>query len=189
MRNLPSVAVYSLLLASAVFTSECFGRVGEPKETRADFNAAYRAFQEASESNNQEDLYDLAVEALRIGEQLFGDESKSVAALTMNAALAFPSLVFTNRADAEPLMRKLVRRYLNVYGEESIELGEPYTLLAEALYRAYRLGSIDAAREINAITAKVQALARKFPGQLNWEALLIRLIRLQANAQLSLIHI
>ena len=184
MRNLPSVAVYSLLLlASAVFTSECFGQEGEPEVTRADFNTAYRAFQEASESNNQENLYDLAVEALRIGEQLFGDESKSVAALTMNAALAFPSLVFTNRADAEPLMRKLVRRYLNVYGDESIELGEPYTLLAEALYRAYRLGSIDAAREINAITAKVQALARKFPGQLNWEALLIRLIRLQANAQ------
>ena len=43
-------------------------------------------------------LYDLAVEALRIGEQLFGDESKSVAALTMNAALAFPSVVFTNRS-------------------------------------------------------------------------------------------
>lgn len=121
--------------------------------TRVDFNAAYRSFQEASESNNQDNLYDLAVEALRIGEQLFGDESKSVAALTMNAALAFPSVVFTNRADAEPLMRKLVRRYLNVYGEESFELGEPYTLLAEALYREYRLGSIDAAREISAITA------------------------------------
>ena len=184
MRNLPLVAVFSLLLlASAVFTSECFGQEVEPEVTRADFNAAYRSFQEASESNNQDNLYDLAVEALRIGEQLFGDESKSVAALTMNAALAFPSVVFTNRADAEPLMRKLVRRYLNVYGEESFELGEPYTLLAEALYREYRLGSIDAAREISAITAKVEALARQFPGQLNWEALLIRLIRLQANAR------
>ena len=63
------------------------------------------------------------------------------------------------------------------------ELGEPYTLLAEALYREYRLGSIDAAREISAITAKVEALARQLPGQLNWEALLIRLIRLQANAR------
>ena len=154
MRNLPLVAVFSLLLlASAVFASECFGQEVEPEVTRVDFNAAYRSFQEASESNNQENVYDLAVEALRIGEQLFGDESKSVAALTMNAALAFPSVVFTNRADAEPLMRKLVRRYLNVYGEESFELGEPYTLLAEALYREYRLGSIDAVREISAITA------------------------------------
>ena len=183
MSKTPLVAVFSLLLASVAFTSECFGQEVEPKVARADFNAAYRAFQEASESNNQENVYDLAVEALRIGEQLFGDESKSVAALTMNAALAFPSLVFTNRADAEPLMRKLVRRYLNLYGEGSFELGEPYTLLAEALYQEYKLGSIDAAREINAITAKVEALARKFPGQLNWEALLIRLIRLQANAR------
>jgi len=183
MSKTPLVAVFSLLLASVAFTSECFGQEVEPKVARADFNAAYRAFQEASESNNQENVYDLAVEALRIGEQLFGDESKSVAALTMNAALAFPSLVFTNRADAEPLMRKLVRRYLNLYGEGSFELGEPYTLLAEALYQEYKLGSIDAAREINAIRAKVEALARKFPGQLNWEALLIRLIRLQANAR------
>jgi len=183
MSKTPLVAVFSLLQASVAFTSECFGQEVEPKVARADFNAAYRAFQEASESNNQENVYDLAVEALRIGEQLFGDESKSVAALTMNAALAFPSLVFTNRADAEPLMRKLVRRYLNLYGEGSFELGEPYTLLAEALYQEYKLGSIDAAREINAIRAKVEALARKFPGQLNWEALLIRLIRLQANAR------
>ena len=54
MRNLPSVAVYSLLLlVSAVFTFECFGQEGEPEVTRADFIAAYRAFQEAAESNNQ----------------------------------------------------------------------------------------------------------------------------------------
>ena len=53
MRNLPLVAVFSLLLlASAVFTSECFGQEVEPEVTRADFNAAYRSFQEASESNN-----------------------------------------------------------------------------------------------------------------------------------------
>ena len=150
------------------------------KSSREEFNTVYRAFREASESGNRNEAYELAVEALRIGEVVFGEESKSVAALTMNAALAYPT-DWRNLplSDAVPLMRKLVSRYLQVYGSSSPELGEPYVLLAESLHGDFISGSVDAAKEIDELRRKVEALSQEFPDDLNWDSLRIRILRMQ----------
>jgi len=173
-----SAAVFMTLMVSS---PQNLAEEADAKPSREDFNIVYRAFREASESGNRKEAYELAVEALRIGEVVFGEESKSVAALTMNAALAYPT-DWRNLpgSDAVPLMRKLVNRYLQVYGSSSPELGEPYVLLAESLHRDFISGSVDAAKEIDELRRKVEALSQEFPDDLNWNSLRIRILRMQA---------
>ena len=172
-----STAVFMTLTVSS---PQNLAEEADAKPSREDFNIVYRAFREASESGNRKEAYELAVEALRIGEVVFGEESKSVAALTMNAALAYPT-DWRNLplSDAVPLMRKLVSRYLQVYGSSSPELGEPYVLLAESLFGDFMFGSVDAAKEIDELRRKVEALSQEFPDDLNWDSLRVRILRMQ----------
>ena len=172
-----STAVFMTLTVSS---PQNLAEEADAKPSREDFNIVYRAFREASESGNRREAYELAVEALRIGEVVFGEESKSVAALTMNAALAYPT-DWRNLpdSDAVPLMRKLVSRYLQLYGSSSSELGEPYLLLAESLHEDFMSGSVDAAKEIDELRRKAETLSQKFPDDLDWDSLRTRFIRLQ----------
>ena len=172
-----STAVFMTLMVSS---PQNLAEEADAKHSREDFNIVYRAFREASESGNRKEAYELAVEALRIGEVVFGEESKSVAALTMNAALAYPT-DWRNLpiSDAVPLMRKLVSRYLQFYGSSSSELGEPYVLLAESLHEDFIRGSVDAAKEIDELRRKAETLSQKFPDDLDWDSLRTRFIRLQ----------
>ena len=172
-----STAVFMTLTVSS---PQNLAEEADAKPSREDFNIVYRAFREASESGNRKEAYELAVEALRIGEVVFGEESKSVAALTMNAALAYPT-DWRNLpdSDAVPLMRKLVSRYLQFYGSFSSELGEPYLLLAESLHEDFMSGSVDAAKEIDELRRKAETLSQKFPDDLDWDSLRTRFIRLQ----------
>ena len=172
-----STAVFMTLTVSS---PQNLAEEADAKPSREDFNIVYRAFREASESGNRKEAYELAIEALRIGEVVFGEESKSVAALTMNAALAYPT-DWRNlpNSDAVPLMRKLVSRYLQFYGSSSSELGEPYVLLAESLHEDFMQGSVDAAREIDELRRKAETLSQKFPDDLDWDSLRTRFIRLQ----------
>ena len=171
----------AVLMTLAVFSPQNLAEELNAKPSRKEFNTVYRAFREASESGNRKEAYELAVEALRIGEVIFGEESKNVATLTKNAALAYP----TNwrklpDSDAIPLMRKLVSRYLQFYGSSSSELGEPYALLAESLHEDFMRGSVDAAIEIDELRRKAETLSQEFPDDLDWDLLRIRFIRLQA---------
>lgn len=172
-----STAVFMTLTVSS---PQNLAEEADAKPSRKEFNTVYRAFREASESGNRKEAYELAIEALRIGEVVFGEESKSVAALTMNAALAYPT-DWRNLPDsgAVPLMRKLVSRYLQFYGSSSPELGEPYVLLAESLHRDFMQGSVDAAKEIDQLRRKVEALWQEFPNDLNWDSLRVRILRMQ----------
>ncbi len=172
-----STAVFMTLTVSS---PQNLAEEADAKPSREDFNIVYRAFRETSESGNRKEAYELAVEALRIGEVVFGEESKSVAALTMNAALAYPT-DWRNLpdSDAVPLMRKLVSRYLQFYGSFSSELGEPYLLLAESLHEDFMSGSVDAAKEIDELRRKAETLSQKFPDDLDWDSLRTRFIRLQ----------
>lgn len=177
---LPRTASTAAFIALIIASPQNLSQEVDAKVTREEFNTVYRAFREASESGNRKEAYELAVEALRIGEVVFGEESKSVAALTMNAALAYPT-DWRNLpdSDAVPLMRKLVRRYLQFYGSSSSELGEPYVLLAESLHEDFMQGSVDAAREIDELRRKAETLSQEFPDDLDWDSLRSRLIRLQ----------
>ena len=172
-----SAAVFMTLTVSS---PQNLAKEADAKPSREEFNTVYRAFREASEAGNRKEAYELAVEALRVGEVVFGEESKSVAALTMNAALAYPT-DWRNLpgSDAVPLMRKLVSRYLQLYGSSSSELGEPYVLLAESLHEDFMQGSVDAAREIDELRRKAETLSQKFPNDLDWDSLRTRFIRLQ----------
>ena len=76
-------------------------------------------------------------------------------------------------------MRKLVSRYLQFYGSSSPELGEPYVLLAESLFEDFMFGSVDAAKEIDELRRKVEALSQEFPDDLNWDSLRVRILRMQ----------
>ena len=172
-----STAVFMTLTVSS---PQNLAKEADAKPSREEFNTVYRAFSEASEAGNRKEAYELAVEALRIGEVVFGEESKSVAALTMNAALAYPT-DWRNLpdSDAVPLMRKLVSRYHQFYGSSSPELGEPYVLLAESLHEDFIRGSVDAAREIDELRRKAETLSEEFPDDLDWDSLRTRFIRLQ----------
>ena len=172
-----STAVFMTLTVSS---PQNLAEEADAKRSREEFNNVYRAFREASESGSRTEAYELAVEALRIGELVFGEESKSVAALTMNAALAYPT-DWRNlpSSDAIPLMRKLVNRYLQFYGLSSPELGEAYVLLAESLHEDFMRGSVDAAREIDELRRKAESLSQEFPDDLDWDSLRTRFIRLQ----------
>lgn len=176
-----SRAVSTAVFMTLTFSSpQNLAEEADAKPSSKEFNTVYRAFREASESGNRKKAHELAIEALRIGEVVFGEESKSVAALTMNAALAYPT-DWRNLpgSDAVPLMRKLVNRYLQVYGSSSPELGEPYVLLAESLFGDFMFGSVDAAKEIDELRRKVEALSQEFPDDLNWNSLRIRILRMQ----------
>jgi len=177
---LPRTASTTAFIALIIASPQNLAQEVDAKVTREGFNTVYRAFREASESGNRKETYELAVEALRIGEVVFGEGSKSVAALTMNAALAYPT-DWRNLPDsgAVPLMRKLVSRYLQVYGSSSPELGEPYVLLAESLFGDFMFGSVDAAKEIGELRRKVEALSQEFPDDLNWDSLRVRILRMQ----------
>ena len=177
---LPRTASTAAFIALIISSPQNLAQEVDAKASREEFNTVYRAFREASESDNREEAYELAVEALRIGEVVFGEGSKSVAALTMNAALAYPT-DWRNlpSSDAIPLMRKLVNRYLQFYGSSSPELGEPYVLLAESLHEDFIRGSVDAAREIDELRRKTETLSQEFPDDLDWDSLRTRLIRLQ----------
>ena len=98
------------------------------------FKAAYVAFQTAQKQGNKVETHEYAMEALRLGEQIYGENHRSTAALTMNAALAYPTgWQGMPRPDSLNLMRQLVARYENLFGSQSIEVIEPLLLLAEAL--------------------------------------------------------
>ena len=76
------------------------------------FNTAYKAFRTAARDNNAEAQHQHATVALRLGSDLFAEDSQTLALLTMNAALAYPTawgLLPTHTA--LPLMRHLVTRY------------------------------------------------------------------------------
>ncbi|MEC8544733.1 MAG: hypothetical protein VXY89_14390, partial [SAR324 cluster bacterium] len=177
---LPRTASTAAFIALIIASPQNLAQEVDAKVTREEFNTVYRAFREASESGSRTEAYELAVEALRIGEVVFGEGSKSVAALTMNAALAYPT-DWRNLplSDAVPLMRKLVSRYLQFYGSSSPELGEPYVLLAESLHEDFIRGSVDAAREIDELRRKTETLSQEFPDDLDWDSLRTRFIRLQ----------
>ena len=176
-------AVLTTLLAFLSLGSfKSTAKAADVAMTRADFNYAYQAFQRSAKSKDEGKTFELALKALHIGESVFGEDSKTVATLTMNAALAYPTDSYSlPDTSAEPLMRKLVDRYLRLYGPDSVELGEPYTLLAESLYNHYREGASEAAAEINKLRGKVGSLAKRFPNELDWQSLLVRLIRLQTD--------
>ena len=120
---LPRTASTAAFIALIIASPQNLAQEVDAKVTREEFNDVYRAFREASESGSRTEAYELAVEALRIGEVVFGEGSNSVAALTMNAALAHPT-DWRNLplAEAVPLMRKLVSRYLQVYGLSLIHI-------------------------------------------------------------------
>ena len=54
------------------------------------FNTAYKAFRTAARDNNAEAQHQHATVALRLGSDLFAEDSQTLAVLTMNAALAYP---------------------------------------------------------------------------------------------------
>ena len=67
-----TVALATLTVSSPRTLAEEAGA----KPSREEFNTVYRAFREASESSSRTEAYELAIEALRIGEVVFGEESK-----------------------------------------------------------------------------------------------------------------
>ena len=84
---LPRTASTAAFIALIIASPQNLAQEVDAKVTREEFNTVYRAFREASESGSRTEAYELAVEALRIGEVVFGEESKSVA-----AALPCPAL-------------------------------------------------------------------------------------------------
>ena len=98
------------------------------------FNTAYKAFRTAERDNNAEAQHQHATVALRLGSDLFAEDSQTLAVLTMNAALAYPTAWGLLPAHtALPLMQRLVTRYESLFGQDSIDVIEPLLLLAETL--------------------------------------------------------
>jgi len=158
------------------------------------FNTAYKAFRAAAQDNNAEAKHLHATEALRLGSDLFEAESQTLAALTMAAALAYPTAWgFLPEHTALPLMRRLVTRYESVFGRNSINVIEPLLLLAETL-TAYSLHAppdesaadartrvLDTETEIDRLTKRILQLTKTFGPRIDVAAVLQRLSGLRTG--------
>jgi len=170
------------------------------------FNTAYKAFRTAEQVNNAEAQHQHATEALRLGSDLFEAESQTLAVLTMNAALAYPTAWgFLPAHTALPLMRRLVTRYESLFGQDSIDVIEPLLLLAETL-TAYSLHAVpdestadartrilDTETEIASLSQRIYHLTKSFGPNIDAATVLQRLSGLRTGfseeAALSAIEI
>ena len=182
--------VLSLLLSNSAIGAE-----GAPGPVDASqFKAAYAAFQKAQKQGNKVETHEYAMEALRLGEQLYGENHRSTAALTMNAALAYPTgWQGMPRPDSLNLMHQLVARYENLFGSQSVEVIEPLLLLAEALAgQGFVVGedeSLARARtrfessekELSEISNKIYRLVDTYGSEVDASTVLIRLSRLRVG--------
>lgn len=159
-----------------------------------EFKAAYGAFQTAQKQGNNVEMHEYAMEALRLGELIYGDEHQSTAALTMNAALAYPTDQYGRPGPSSlALMRKLVERYENLFGPNTAELIEPLLLLAEALAAqdflrfddeslAQARVRIESSEEaLTRVSARLYSLVNRFDDEVDASIVLMRLSRLRVG--------
>ena len=152
--------------------------------------ASYAAFLDAVERRDEQIAFEQSMETLRLAEILYQPDSPSLAALTMNAALAQPVSVYgLPYPSALPLMRKLVERYETLHGVDSPLIAEALTLLIETLFseqRSIKLDDVKNARkrflrigkEIARSSERVSQLAKQHPAKQDWTVLLSRISRL-----------
>ena len=152
------------------------------------FNTAYKAFRTAAQDNNADAQHQHATVALRLGSDLFAEDSQTLAVLTMNAALAYPTAWGLLPAHtALPSMQRLVTRYESLFGQDSIDVIEPLLLLAETL-TAYSLHSVpdestadartrilDTETEIASLTQRIYHLTKRFGPNIDAATVLQRL--------------
>ena len=183
-------SVLSLLLSNSAIGAE-----GAPGRVDASqFKAAYAAFQAAQKQGNKVETHEYAMEALRLGEQLYGENHRSTAALTMNAALAYPTgWQGMPRPDSLNLMHQLVARYENLFGSQSVEVIEPLLLLAEALaVQGFVVGEDESParartrfesseKELSEISNKIYRLVDTYGSEVDASTVLIRLSRLRVG--------
>ena len=152
--------------------------------------ASYAAFLDAVERRDEQIAFEQSMETLRLAEILYQPDSPSLAALTMNAALAQPVSVYgLPYPSALPLMRKLVERYETLHGVDSPLIAEALTLLIETLFSEQRSIKLDDAKnarkqflriekEIARSTERVSQLAKQHPAKQDWTVILSRISRL-----------
>ena len=152
--------------------------------------ASYAAFLDAVERRDEQIAFEQSMETLRLAEILYQPDSPSLAALTMNAALAQPVSVYgLPYPSALPLMRKLVERYETLHGVDSPLIAEALTLLIETLFSEQRSIKLDDAKnarkqflriekEIAGSSERVSRLAKQHPAKQDWTVILSRISRL-----------
>jgi hypothetical protein len=156
------------------------------------FSEAYRSYTTTKNNGNKSEIHRYAMQALLLGELVYGEDYKNTGALAMNAALSYPTgWQGMPGADSLALIRKLVSRYESLFGPESADIVEPLLLLAEVLFAEGLVTNEDESRvqtrkrienaeeELNQVSERIVKLLTEFNEELDTGAVLTRLSRIR----------
>lgn len=165
----------------------------ESDSLRQTFRATYQNYLKAVDAEEVSEAHQLSIQALNLGESIYGEDDPKTAALTMNAALSYPAFYLQQDSDqGVNLMQTLVNRYETLYGRRSAEIIEPLLLLTEAVAsRGYynrtkvRRNDLKKRREqINRLTDEILTLVNQHTEAIDDNEVLRRLSRFsETNAK------
>jgi len=94
------------------------------------FKSAYQQYQKLIDDGRRKEALPFAKEAYELGKVLYGEESKSYAALSYNYADAL--LINRDEKEASKILKETLKLYKKLYGDDGEELIDVYINLAEA---------------------------------------------------------